>query len=119
MSTSTKVGAAASGRHRTSTRALLVLGLLVCAVLAGLASFYASGRPDGLEHVAATLGFGSTARDSAAAGSPLADYAVAEVSDPRLSGGLAGIAGVVVVGLVMAALVLLLRRRRGSTDADG
>ena len=47
-----------------------LIGLLVSAVLAGVASFYASGRPDGLEHVAATLGFGSTARDSAAAGSP-------------------------------------------------
>ena len=119
MSTSTKVGAAASGRHRASTRALLVLGLLVSVVVAGLASFYASERPDGLEHVAATLGLGSTARDSAAAGSPLAGYAVAEVSDPRLSGGLAGLAGIVVVGLVMAALVLLLRRRRGSTDTAG
>ncbi|HSO65598.1 MAG TPA: PDGLE domain-containing protein [Ornithinibacter sp.] len=102
-----------------STRTLVVVGLLVSALLAGVVSFYASGHPDGLEHVAGALGFDSTARDSATAGSPLADYAVAEVGDPRLSGGLAGLAGVLVVGLVMAALVLLLRRRGGSTDADG
>lgn len=96
----------------------MVVGLLVCALLAGVASFYASGHPDGLEHVAGTLGFGTTAQDSATAGSPLADYAVADLSDPRLSGGLAGLVGVVVVGLLMAGLVLLLRRRRGSTDTD-
>lgn len=102
-----------------STRTLVVVGLLASALLAGVVSFYASGHPDGLEHVAGALGFDSTARDSATAGSPLADYAVSEVGDPRLSGGLAGLAGVLVVGLVMAALVLLLRRRGGSTDADG
>lgn len=101
-----------------STRALVVVGLLVSALLAGVGSFYASGRPDGLEHVAGTLGFGTTAQDSATAGSPLADYTVADVGDPRLAGGLAGLVGVVVVGLVMAGLVLLLRRRRGSTDVD-
>jgi hypothetical protein len=101
-----------------STRALVSTGLLVSALLAGVVSFYASGHPDGLEHVAGTLGFGTTARDSAAAGSPLAGYAVSAVDDPRLSGGLAGLVGVVVVGLAMAGLVLLLRRRRGSTDPD-
>ena len=120
MSTSptTSTTDAVPARRRPTTRTLVVVGLLVSAVLAGVASFYASGRPDGLEHVAATLGFGTTAQDSATDGSPLADYAVAEVGDPRLSGGLAGLVGVVVVGLVMAGLVLLLRRRRGSTDTD-
>ena len=33
------------------------------------------------------------------------------VSDARLSGGLAGLVGLAVVGLVMTGLVLLLRRR--------
>ena len=101
-----------------STRRLVLLGLLVSALLAGVATFHASGHPDGLEHVAGTLGFGSTARDSAAAGSPLAGYALSGVGDPRLSGGLAGLVGVVLVGLVMAGLVLVLRRRRGTTDPD-
>lgn len=101
-----------------STRRLVAVGLAVSALLAAVVSSYASGHPDGLEHVAGTLGFDSTARDSAAAGSPLADYSVAGVGDPRLSGGLAGLVGVVVVGFVMAGLVLLLRRRRGSTRSD-
>ena len=101
-----------------STRRLVILGLFVSALLAGVASFYASSSPDGLEHVAGTLGFGSTAQDSAAAESPLAGYALSGVGDPRLSGGLAGLTGVVVVGLAMAGLVLVLRRRRGTTDPD-
>jgi cobalt/nickel transport protein len=101
-----------------STRRLVVVGLLVSALLAGVGSFYASGRPDGLEHVAGTLGFDSTAQDSATAGSPLADYSLAPVGDARLSGGLAGLVGVLVVGAVMAGLVLLLRRRRDPTRTD-
>jgi cobalt/nickel transport protein len=101
-----------------STRRIVVVGLLVSALLAGVVSFYASSHPDGLEHVAGTLGFAASARDSATAGSPLAGYAVEDVGGPRLSGGLAGLSGVLVVGLVMTALLLLLRRRRGSTDPD-
>jgi hypothetical protein len=93
-----------------STRRIVVIGLLVSAVVAGVLSFYASGHPDGLTHVAESLGVAGTARDSAMAGSPLADYAVSGVTDARLSGGLAGLAGITVVGLLMAGLVLLLRR---------
>ena len=101
-----------------STRRMVALGLLVSALLAGVVSFYASSHPDGLQQVAGTLGFDGSARDSATAGSPLAGYAVRDVGDARLSGGLAGLVGVVVVGVVMTGLLLLLRRRRGSTDAD-
>jgi len=93
-----------------STRRLVVLGLVVSVLVAGVLSFYASGRPDGLTHVAESLGFASTARSSATSGSPLADYAVSGVHDNRLSGGLAGIIGVAVTGLVMLGLLLLLRR---------
>jgi cobalt/nickel transport protein len=97
--------------HRVSTRRLVVVGLAVCLVIAGVVSFYASGHPDGLEFVSRSLGFGDTARDSATAGSPLAGYSVRGVSDGRLSGGLAGIVGAVVVGLLMFGLVRLVRRR--------
>ncbi len=94
-----------------STRRLVVTGLVVSALIAGVLSFYASGHPDGLSSVAQSLGFADTARDSATSGSPLAGYAVTGVSDARLSGGLAGLVGLAVVGLLMAGLVLLLRRR--------
>lgn len=96
--------------QRTSTRAVVLVGLVVSLLLAGVVSFYASGHPDGLEFASRTLGFGDAARDSATAGSPLAGYGVSGVGDARLSGGLAGVLGVVATGLVMAALVVLLRR---------
>ncbi|HMM96350.1 PDGLE domain-containing protein [Phycicoccus sp.] len=96
---------------RVSTRRLVVVGLAVCLVIAGVVSFYASSHPDGLEYVAHSLGFGDAGRASAADGSPLAGYGVEGVSDSRLSGGLAGVIGAVVVGVLMTGLVLLVRRR--------
>jgi cobalt/nickel transport protein len=97
-------------RRRPSTRTVVATGLAVSVLLAVVVSFYASGHPDGLEFVSERLGFLDSARDSATAGSPLADYGVSGVEDARLSGGLAGLAGVVATGLLMLALVLLLRR---------
>lgn len=102
-------------RPRVSTRRLVGVGLAVCLVIAGLVSYYASSHPDGLEFVSRSLGFGDAARQSPTEGSPLAGYAVRGVSDGRLSGGLAGVVGAVVVGLLMFGLVRLVRRR-GSTE---
>ncbi len=99
-----------------STRRLVVIGLVVSALVAGVLSFYASGHPDGLSSVAQSLGFADTARDSATSGSPLAGYSMAGVSDARLSGGLAGLVGLAVVGLLMTGLVLLLRRRASRSE---
>jgi len=115
MSAPTRPEPAATGRRTpVSTRAVVGVGLLVTLLLAGVLSFYASSHPDGLSAVAARLGFDTTARESVTAGSPLAGYRVADIGDARLSGGLAGLLGVVVVGAVMAGLVLLLRRRPAS-----
>lgn len=94
-----------------STRRLVLLGLAISAIIAGVVSSYASRHPDGLSFVARSLGFAETERSSATSGSPLAGYAVSGVGDARLSGGLAGLVGLVVVGLVMAGLLRLLRRR--------
>jgi len=106
---------------RTSTRVsqrAVWLGLLVAALLvAGVASYYASSHPDGLEHVAERTGFIDAAEDSAAADSPLADYQTSGVDDPRVSGGLAGVIGVVVM-LVLSTGLFRVVRRRGSQDDD-
>ena len=96
---------------RLTTRTLVLAGLGVSLVLAGIVSFYASSHPDGLEFVAGKLGFEGTAADHASAASPLADYAVRGVSDGRLSGGLAGVIGVALVGVLAFALMFALRRR--------
>ncbi len=117
MSSSTKTVDAQSGSSsRVSTRTLLIVGAAIAVFLAAVVSFYASSSPDGLEHVAGTLGFDSSETKHHSDGSPLAGYAVSGVADERLSGGLAGLAGVVVVALVMGALVWLLRR--GSRTSD-
>jgi hypothetical protein len=99
-------------RHgRARTRSLLVVGLVVCLVLAGVVSFYASSSPDGLESVAGTHGFLDTARQHASSGSPFAHYATRGIHDARLSGGVAGVVGVLVVGVLAFALFRVLGRR--------
>ena len=102
--------------RRPSTRSVVAVGVTVSLLVAGVLSAWASTHPDGLSQVATSLGFADRARDSAASGSPLADYATTGVSDPRLSGGLAGVVGVVVVGLVMVLLLAWLRR---PSDGEG
>ena len=94
-----------------STRRFVVVSAVVALVVAGVLSFYASGHPDGLEFVARSTGFLDTAKDSPTAGSPLADYGVAGVRDARLSGGLAGVIGVLVTLLLASALAWVVRRR--------
>ncbi|GAA5105442.1 hypothetical protein GCM10023339_01320 [Alloalcanivorax gelatiniphagus] len=94
-----------------STRTVVLAGLAVALVLAGVVSFYASASPDGLNRVAVDLGFASSEQPSAAADGPLAGYAVAGVDDGRLSGGLAGVLGCLLV-LGSTSLLMLVRRRR-------
>jgi cobalt/nickel transport protein len=96
-------------------RRVWAVGLLLALLIAGVGSWYASPAPDGLERSAERAGFASTAQDSATAGSPLADYAVAGNAS-RWSGGVAGIVGVVVT-LALAGGVTLLVRRRTPADA--
>ncbi|MER6029339.1 energy-coupling factor ABC transporter permease [Streptomyces sp. NPDC001851] len=97
---------------RTSRRALWVTGLVTSLVLAGFVSFYASSSPDGLEKVAHDKGIDKKEEKHASAGSPLADYGVRNVSNARLSGGLAGVIGVGVTVVAGSAVFWVLRRRR-------
>jgi len=94
-----------------TTRRFFVVALVVSLLVAGVASYYASARPDGLEHVAEKSGFIDSAEDSATSDSPLADYETAGVDDARLSGGLAGVVGVVVMMALSSGLFWLIRRR--------
>lgn len=94
---------------------IVAVGLAVSLIVAGFVSFYASSEPDGLNRVAADHGLDAGAVDSATAGLPTADYAIAGISSDRLSGGLAGILGVVVVGLIGFGLFRLLARTADSS----
>ncbi|MFF9687340.1 energy-coupling factor ABC transporter permease [Streptomyces sp. NPDC014623] len=95
-----------------STRKVWVTGLAAAFVLAGVVSFYASANPDGLEKVAADQGIDEKAREHDAAGSPLADYGVKDISDARLSGGIAGVIGVAATVVVGSGVFRVVRRRR-------
>ena len=99
-------------------RTFFLTGLLVAILVAGVGSYYASAHPDGLEHVAEQAGFLDSAEDSKAADGPFADYETKGVDDERLGGGLAGMAGVLVVLLLMGAIAFAIRRRSGSEDTD-
>ena len=77
-----------------STRRLVSAGLVLSLLVAGVLSLVASSHPDGLEFVAGAL----------------ADYAVRGV-DGGLSGGLAGILGVLIVAALSFGLFFALRRR--------
>jgi hypothetical protein len=101
-----------------SRRAFWIAGLLLTLLVAGVVSHHASASPDGLEWAAGESGFADTAQDSAAAGSPLADYGVAGVDDARVSGGLAGVVGVAATLVLAGGLTLVLRRRTPPSARD-
>ncbi|TWV37158.1 cobalt ABC transporter permease [Streptomyces misionensis] len=106
--------AAVPAAARTSRRTVWLTGLVASLVLAGFVSFYASANPDGLEKVAHDKGIDTKAKEHASADSPLADYGVKDVSDARLSGGLAGVIGVGVTVVAGSAVFWAVRRRRGA-----
>ncbi|MFI8349807.1 energy-coupling factor ABC transporter permease [Streptomyces sp. NPDC085596] len=97
---------------RTSRRTLWITGLVTSLVLAGFVSFYASANPDGLEKVAHDEGIDKKTEPHHSSDSPLADYGVRDVSDARLSGGLAGVIGVGVTVVAGSAVFWAVRRRR-------
>ncbi|MEU0374091.1 energy-coupling factor ABC transporter permease [Streptomyces sp. NPDC006283] len=99
-----------------SPRTFWLAGLATSLVLAGFVSFYASANPDGLEKVAADKGIDKTVEEHAAADSPLADYGVENITDARLSGGLAGVIGVGATVVAGTGVFYVVRRRR-SEDA--
>jgi cobalt/nickel transport system permease protein/cobalt/nickel transport protein len=96
-----------------------VVGVLVCLVLAGFASFYASTKPDGLSFVAGEHGFLGSVGPHTGDGSPFAGYETKGVDDARVSRGTAGIVGGALVFVIAGGLFLAVRRRDGDTrDGD-
>lgn len=97
--------------RRVSTRVVLAGVLLVSLVLAGVVSYYAVSSPDGLETVAQEQGFADAEKDHGAAEGPFAGYDSGFVDSGRLGGGLAGVAGVLVVLVLGTAVAYGVRRR--------
>ena len=102
----------------TRQRRFLAVGLLGALRIAGVGSYYASSHPDGLEYVAGKTGFLDSADDPVDTGSPFADYGTKGVDDERLSGGIAGVAGVGLTLLIGGGLFWVLRRRPAPQQQD-
>jgi hypothetical protein len=97
---------------KARTAAFVGIGLLVALLLAGVVSFYASDSPDGLERVANDTGVNAAEEEHALSGSRFADYGTSGVDDARLSGGLAGIVGVVATFALAGGVFSLVKRRK-------
>ena len=100
-----------------SNRKFIVMGVLISALLAGGASFYASSNPDGLEKVAQDIGFIETAKDHTNADGTLADYGVKGIENERASVGVAGVIGVIGTAVV-AGIGFKLIARKPKKDAN-
>ncbi|MCQ8834002.1 energy-coupling factor ABC transporter permease [Streptomyces malaysiensis] len=102
---------------RRSARHVWWAGLAAALLCAGVVSFYASASPDGLEKVAHDKGIDQKEEDHAAKDSPLADYGVKDISDARISGGLAGVIGVGATLAVGSGVFIVVRRRRATAES--
>ena len=98
-----------------SNRKFIFVGLLISALLAGGASFYANSNPDGLEKVAQDIGFLDTAKEHTNADGVLADYGVKGIENERASVGIAGVIGVIGTAIVGGLLFKFLARKPKKT----
>lgn len=99
-----------------SRRAFFLTGLAVALLIAGVGSYYASDHADGLQQVAAQLGFLDRADRSPTADGPFAGYSTRGVGNSRLGGGMAGVAGSLLVLVIGFGLFRTLRRRDDSHE---
>lgn len=86
----------------------LVYGSLICIGLVIFVSPFASRWPDGLEKVAASLGFDQKAVMQPLTPAPLAEYQVPGLGSPSVSTMLAGVVGIVIVSVLSFVLARLL-----------
>ena len=94
-----------------STKKIVQVGLVASIFVAAIVSFNASGHPDGLEFVAEQVGFLNTAKDSALATSPFADYAFVGLEYERISVAIAGILGVLLTAAISFGLFTFLKKK--------
>jgi hypothetical protein len=88
-----------------------ILALALAIGLATAVSPYASSSPDGLEKVAGDKAFLDQGRlHSIQDESPVPDYAVPGIDDPRVATGLAGFGGTLLVFALGYGLVAVTRR---------
>lgn len=105
--------------RRTSLRIFFVLALALAVGLASAVSPFASSSPDGLEKVAGEKGFlDDGTLHALQEGSPIPDYALPGIDNPRVATGLAGFLGTLAVAAAALGLGLLFHRRRPPRRGD-
>ncbi len=82
--------------------------LVICLIIGGVISLFASGSPDGLERVAEDKGFAEEAEESTFEIMP--DYTVPLAGSEVVSASLAGIVGVLIIFLVVYGIGKIFRR---------
>lgn len=93
---------------------LIMVGVVICFIIAIMSPFIASSNPDGLEKSAQQI---STTDESGAYQAPFADYVIPALGDGPLSGMIALIIGVLVaLGLGYGASAILKRRKPPETS---
>lgn len=85
-----------------TTKKLVLIGVVISMVIAGIFSYFASSNPDGLEKVSGDKGLDVNATDSAVSDSIFADYGIAGLEN---STGLAGVIGVIITAIIAFGLV--------------
>jgi cobalt/nickel transport system permease protein/cobalt/nickel transport protein len=91
-------------------RAWSLSALIAALIVAGVLSYWASAAPDGLEKTSAAAGI-RPPENTPALPAPLKDYKVAGLANPFLSNGLAGLAGTLLVLVLVVAAGRLLTRK--------
>ncbi len=84
------------------------IGLVICVIIGGFISLFASGSPDGLERVAEDEGFAEEAEENSFEIMP--DYIIPGIKSETASASLAGIIGVTVMFALAYGLGKFLRR---------
>ncbi len=83
--------------------------LIICLILGGVISLFASGSPDGLERVAKDKGFDKYAQGSSYEIMP--DYTVPGIGSEVLSTSLAGIVGILLIFALTYGMGRIFRRK--------
>lgn len=111
-------GIALSGdAPRVPRTRFIVVGLAVSLVVAVGVAQFALDEPDGLERVAADLGFDEAEQEHLLASSIFNDYATEGVASEQVSLALAGLTGTLLTLAVGSGLLLAIRDRRGASGA--
>ncbi|HWE01544.1 MAG TPA: energy-coupling factor ABC transporter permease [Tepidisphaeraceae bacterium] len=97
---------------------LIGFGLVIAIGLAVFVSPFASSAPDGLDHVAQSLGFRDHEAAARVIASPLPDYRLPGISSAAIGTALAGAAGTLMVFGVGWTLARVLRSRQTDLNVD-